>query len=47
MYSASQEERATSFYFEDCQVMGLLPRKKMMLLVLLRWSMSPAKSASL
>ena len=47
MYSASQEERATTFCFEDYQVMVLLPRKKTMPLVLLRWSMSPAKSASL
>jgi hypothetical protein len=47
MYSTSQEESATTFCLEDCQVMGLLPRKKTMPVVLLRWSMLPARLASL
>jgi hypothetical protein len=47
MYSASHEESTTTFCLEDCQVMGLLPRKKTMPVVLLRWSMLPARSASL
>jgi hypothetical protein len=47
MYSASQVESATTFYFWDCQLTGLLPRKNSTLVVLLRESMSLAMSLSL
>jgi hypothetical protein len=47
IYSASQEDRATTFCFADYQVIGLPPRKKMTPLVLLPVSMSPAMSALL
>jgi len=47
MYFASQEDSATTLCFCDCQVMTLLPRKKRTPVVLLRVSMSPARSLSL
>jgi hypothetical protein len=42
MYSASHEEVATAFCFWDCQLMGLLPRKKSTPEVLFLESTSPA-----
>jgi hypothetical protein len=47
MYSASQLDMATTCCLTDCQLMGHLPRKKRILLVLLLVSMSPAWSLSL
>ena len=47
MYSASQLDRATTCCLTDCQLIGHLPRKKSVPLVLLLVSMSPAWSLSL
>jgi hypothetical protein len=47
MYSASQLDKATTCCLTDCQLMGLLSKKKRNSLVLLLVSMSPAWSLSL
>ena len=47
MYSTSQLDMATTCCLTDCQLMGHLPRKKRIPLVLLPVSMSPAWSLSL
>jgi hypothetical protein len=47
MYLASQLDMAATYCLTDCQLMGHLPRKKRILLVLLLVSMSPSWSLSL